>query len=36
MSLEFVHPETEKTVSFQAPLPDNFNDTIKLLNEEYG
>ena len=36
MSLEFVHPETAKTVSFQAPLPEDFNDTIKLLNEKYG
>ena len=36
MSLEFVHPETEKTVSFQAPLPDDLNDTIKLLNKKYG
>ena len=36
MSLEFVHPETEKTVSFQAPLPEDFNDTINLLNEKYG
>jgi len=36
MSLEFVHPETAKTVSFQAPLPEDFNDTINLLNEKYG
>ena len=36
MSIEFLHPETEKTVSFQSPLPEDFNDTIKLLNEKYG
>jgi hypothetical protein len=36
MSLEFVHPETAKTVSFQAPLPQDFNDSITLLNEKYG
>ena len=36
MSIEFLHPETTKTVSFQAPLPDNINSAIKLLNEKYG
>jgi 23S rRNA pseudouridine1911/1915/1917 synthase len=36
MGLEFVHPETAKTVSLQAPLPDNINRAIKLLNEKYG
>ena len=35
-SLEFVHPETATTVSFQAPLPDDINSVIKLLNEKYG
>jgi 23S rRNA pseudouridine1911/1915/1917 synthase len=35
-SLEFVHPETAKTVSFQAPIPEDYNDSIKLLNEKYG
>ena len=36
MSLEFVHPETAKTISFRAPLPDDINSAIKLLNEKYG
>ena len=36
MNLEFVHPETATTVSFQAPLPDDINSVIKLLNEKYG
>ena len=36
MSIEFLHPETEKTVSFQAPFPDDINSAIKLLNEKYG
>jgi len=36
MGLEFVHPGTAKTVSLQAPLPDNINRAIKLLNKKYG
>ena len=35
-SLEFLHPETAKTVSFQAPFPDDINSAIKFLNEKYG
>ena len=31
--LSFIHPRTEKTVKFEAPLPKDFSDTLKLLRK---
>ena len=32
--LSFVHPRTEKTVRFSAPLPKDFKDALKLLRKK--
>jgi 23S rRNA pseudouridine1911/1915/1917 synthase len=29
--LSFVHPRTEKQMSFEAPLPEDFQDALKCL-----
>jgi 23S rRNA pseudouridine1911/1915/1917 synthase len=31
--LSFLHPDTQTQVSFQAPLPQPFQELLKLLNE---
>jgi 23S rRNA pseudouridine1911/1915/1917 synthase len=33
-TLTFEHPSTKKTLTFSAPLPDNFSELLKLLNSE--
>jgi len=32
--LEFIHPETEETISLEAPLPDDFKSLLEFLNNE--
>jgi 23S rRNA pseudouridine1911/1915/1917 synthase len=31
--LSFIHPRTDKTVKFEAPLPEDFSDALKLLRK---
>jgi 23S rRNA pseudouridine1911/1915/1917 synthase len=32
--LSFIHPRTEKEMSFEAPLPKDFREALKLLRAE--
>jgi len=32
--IDFLHPETEARVSFEAPLPDDFQNTLKILRSD--
>ena len=34
IKLEFIHPRTKKVVSFEAPLPDYFNNILEKLNRK--
>ena len=35
-SIEFIHPKTKDNVKYISPLPNDFKDTIAMLNEKYG
>jgi 23S rRNA-/tRNA-specific pseudouridylate synthase len=32
--LSFVHPSTQKRLSFEAPLPEDFRDALKFLRAQ--